>query len=414
MELIIWDWASFALRWLHVVTVIAWIGSSFYFVMVDLGLRPAERAPKGVGGETWQVHGGGFYHLQKYLVAPEGLPRDVTWFKWESYGTWLSGFFLLCVIYYAGADLYLIDPAVLNVSRGGAIAISLAALASGWLVYDLLCKSPIGKNTAPLAIAVYALLVAEAYALTHVFSGRGAFVHIGAIIATIMTANVFFIILPNQKKVVAALMQGETPDPALGKQAKQRSTHNNYLTLPVVFLMLSGHYPLAFATQFNWVIVALVILIGGVIRHFFNTMHQHKSPPWWTWGVAAILFAIVIWLSSFPAASLDAKRAARAPSRQVAAAMAAPHFADARDVVIQRCSMCHAQTPAWEGLPAPPKGVRFDEDRLIAQQAGLIELQAVRSRAMPPRGVSHIVDLPEADRRILAAWLAAIPASAKN
>jgi len=411
MDGVIWDWASFALRWLHVVTVIAWIGSSFYFVMVDLGLRPAQNAPKGVGGETWQVHGGGFYHLQKYLVAPEGMPKELTWFKWESYGTWLSGFFLMCVVYYVGADLYLIDRAVLDMPHWAAILVSLATLASGWIVYDLICKSPVGKDTTKLAIAVYVLLVVEAFALTHLFSGRGAFVHIGAIIATIMTANVFLIIIPNQKKVVASLLRGEAPDPALGKQAKQRSNHNNYLTLPVVFLMLSGHYPLAFATKFNWIIVALVILMGGVIRHFFNTMHQHKAPPWWTWGVATLLFLLVVWLSSFPAVSTQARAAALAPTPKVAAAMASPHFAAARDVVVAHCSMCHAQEPVWEGLAAPPKGVVLNEDRAIAAQAGLIELQAVRSNAMPPRGVAHIVNLADADRRLLAAWIATIPAA---
>jgi uncharacterized membrane protein len=411
MAPIVWEWASFALRWLHVITAIAWIGSSFYFIMLDLGLRQAQQAPKGVGGEAWQVHGGGFYHIQKYMVAPDGMPKELTWFKWESYGTWLSGFFLMCVVYYVGADLYLIDRSVLDLPHWGAVAVSLITLASGWLVYDLLCKSPIGRDTGKLAAAVYALLVFEAFALTHVFSGRGAFVHVGAIIATIMSANVFFIIIPNQKKVVGSLLKGEAPDPALGKQAKQRSLHNNYLTLPVVFMMLSGHYPLAFATKFNWLIVALVILLGGVVRHFFNTMHQHKAPPWWTWGVATILFALIMWLSSFPVAAAADKTATLTTSPKIAAAMASPHFSAARDVVISHCSMCHAEQPAWDGLATAPKGLKLDEDARIAEHASLIDLYAVRSRAMPPRGT--IVELADADRRILAAWLATLPASVR-
>ena len=246
---IAWDWMNFAVRWLHVITGIAWIGSSFYFVALDLGLRQRPDLPAGAHGEEWQVHGGGFYHIQKYLVAPEQMPEHLTWFKWESYATWLSGFAMLCIVYYVGADLYLIDPHVLDVSRPVAIAISLASIFGGWIVYDTICKSPLGRNDTQLMVLLYFVLVGMAWGYTQLFTGRAAFLHLGAFTATIMSANVFMIIIPNQKKVVADLIAGKVPDPALGKQAKQRSTHNNYLTLPVLFLMLSNHYPLAFGTQ---------------------------------------------------------------------------------------------------------------------------------------------------------------------
>ncbi|MEM7637243.1 MAG: urate hydroxylase PuuD, partial [Pseudomonadota bacterium] len=259
---IVWEWLSFAARWLHVITAIAWIGSSFYFIALDLGLRKAPGMPAGAHGEEWQVHGGGFYHIQKYLVAPDRLPEHLTWFKWESYATWLSGFALMCIVYYVGADLYLIDQSVMELSSVQAIGISLASIVFGWLVYDGLCRSPLGRSSTGLMIVLFAILVAMSWGYTQVFSGRAAMLHLGAFTATIMTANVFAIIIPNQKKVVEVLKAGGTPDPKYGVIAKQRSTHNNYLTLPVIFLMLSNHYPLAFATPYNWLIAALVFLMG--------------------------------------------------------------------------------------------------------------------------------------------------------
>ena len=246
--LIFWEWLSFAARWLHVITAIAWIGSSFYFIALDLGLRRHANLPQGVNGEEWQVHGGGFYHIQKYMIAPPHMPEHLIWFKWESYFTWLSGFVLLCIVYYGSADLFLIDRNVLDVSTPVAILISLASISIGWLIYDLLCKSPLEANDTLLMLILYGVIVFMAWGYTHLFTGRAALLHLGAFTATIMTGNVFLLIIPNQKKVVADLIAGKTPDPKLGKQAKQRSTHNNYLTLPVIFLMLSNHYPLATST----------------------------------------------------------------------------------------------------------------------------------------------------------------------
>ncbi|PTM92734.1 urate hydroxylase PuuD [Mycoplana dimorpha] len=398
---IAWEWIAFAVRWLHVVTAIAWIGSSFYFIALDLGLVQRPHLPVGAYGEEWQVHGGGFYHIQKYLVAPATMPEHLTWFKWESYVTWLSGFAMLCLVYYGGAELFLIDRHVLDVSAPVAIAISLASLAFGWIVYDLLCKSPLGKNTWGLMVLLYILLVAMAWGYTQVFTGRAAFLHLGAFTATIMSANVFFIIIPNQKIVVADLIAGRTPDPKYGVIAKQRSLHNNYLTLPVIFFMLSNHYPLAFATAFNWIIAALVFLMGVTIRHWFNTTHARKGRPTWTWLATALLFIVIIWLSTVPKVLTGETAQAAAPAPVFEKFASDAHFPAARDVVASRCSMCHAAEPAWEGLQAAPKGVILDSDAAIATMAREIYLQAGRSHAMPPGNLTGVT--PE-ERQLLTAW----------
>ncbi|HEY4858240.1 MAG TPA: urate hydroxylase PuuD, partial [Xanthobacteraceae bacterium] len=298
VETVLIEWLNLVVRWLHVVAGIAWIGSSFYFIHLDLSLKPRSGLPQGVQGDAWQVHGGGFYHMVKYLVAPARLPDELTWFKWEAYTTWLSGFALLVIVYYLGAELFLIDRSVLDLAAPMAAAIAFGSLVLAWLAYEALCRSPLGRHEVALALVGYVFLVALTYGFTHVFSGRGALTQIGALIGTIMVANVFLLIIPNQKKTVAALLAGKEPDPALGEEGKQRSVHNNYLTLPVVLLMISNHYPLIFATRFNWLIVAIVLAIGPVIRHFFNSRHEGKGSPWWTWGVAAAGMIAVAWLSA--------------------------------------------------------------------------------------------------------------------
>ncbi len=398
---IVWEWLAFAVRWLHVVTAIAWIGSSFYFIALDLGLRKAPDLPPGAYGEEWQVHGGGFYHIRKYLVAPASMPEHLTWFKWESYATWLSGFAMLAVVYYGGADLFLIDRHVLDVPQWQAILISLASLSVGWIIYDTLCKSPIGKNTWGLMALLYVALVAMAWGYTQVFTGRAAFLHLGAFTATIMSANVFFIIIPNQKIVVADLIAGRTPDPKYGAIAKQRSLHNNYLTLPVIFFMLSNHYPLAFGTKYNWIIAALVFLMGVTIRHWFNTTHARKGKPTWTWALTAIIFILIMWLSTVPKVLGGGENdtSSIAPAFQRFAGD--PHFNAAKDVIGTRCMMCHTAEPAYEGIARPPKGVAFDSDAAIAAHAREIYLQAGRSHAMPPGNVGEIT-LDE--RKVLTAW----------
>ncbi|MCP4070284.1 MAG: urate hydroxylase PuuD [Hyphomicrobiales bacterium] len=395
-----WEWLSFGVRWLHVITAIAWIGSSFYFIALDLGLRKHPSLPEGASGEEWQVHGGGFYHMRKYLVAPAEMPEHLTWFKWESYMTWISGFLLMAIVYYAGAELYLIDVNVLDVTPTVGIIISMASIGVGWVIYDFLCKSPLGKSSIGLMALLYVMLVAMAWGYTQLFTGRAAFVHLGAFTATIMTANVFFIIMPNQRVVVADLIAGKKPDPKYGVVAKQRSTHNNYLTLPVIFLMLSNHYPLAFATQYNWIIASLVFLMGVTIRHYFNSKHARTGKPIWTWLVTAVIFIIIIWLSAIPGVpSEDSEEASLTPHETRFASAA--NFETVRDTVQGRCSMCHAQEPVWDGIIAPPKGVMLETDAQIARYAREIYIQAGRTRAMPP---ANITGIESGERKLLVDW----------
>jgi uncharacterized membrane protein len=395
---IMWEWLSFAARWTHVITAIAWIGSSFYFIALDLGLRTTPSLPPLAHGEEWQVHGGGFYHIQKYLVAPEFLPEHLTWFKWESYATWLSGFCLLVIVYYVGADLYLIDRHVLDLPQWGAIAISVGSILIGWLAYDALCRSPIGNSTFGLMFVLFVILTAMAWGYTQVFTGRAAMLHMGVFTATIMSANVFRVIIPNQKIVVADLRAGKVPDAKYGKIAKQRSLHNNYLTLPVIFFMLSSHYPLAFATQWNWLIASLIFLEGAIIRHWFNTRHARKGNPHWTWAAAVIIFIVIAWLSTAPKIGDTYEEVASATAQRF---LASTHFPAARSVIMDRCSMCHAAEPVYEGVLQAPKNVHLDSDVAIANHAGEVAMQSGFSHAMPPGNVS---EMTEAERALIVQW----------
>jgi uncharacterized membrane protein len=396
---IAYEWLMFAVRWLHVITAIAWIGSSFYFIALDLGLRKTPSLPPLAHGEEWQVHGGGFYHIQKYLVAPEFLPEHLTWFKWESYWTWFSGLMLMALVYYVGADIYLIDRNVLDVPAWQAILLSLGSIVLGWVLYDSLCKSPIGNSTTGLMLVLFAILVAMSWGYTQLFTGRAAMLHMGAFTATIMAANVAMIIIPNQKIVVADLKAGKVPDAKYGKIAKQRSLHNNYLTLPVIFFMLSSHYPLAFATQWNWVIASLIFLVGVVIRHYFNTRHARKGNPHWTWLAAVVIFIIVAWLSTAP--KLPGSAGEEVASRAAEPFLTASHFEAASLTVQTRCAMCHTAEPAWPGIYEAPKNVILDNDIAVANHARDIAMQAGYAHAMPPGNVSEIT--PE-ERALIVEW----------
>jgi len=392
-------WAEFALRWLHVITAIAWIGSSFYFIALDLGLRKAPDLPEGAHGEEWQVHGGGFYHIRKYLVAPAHMPEHLTWFKWESYATWLSGFALMAVIYYLGAEFYLIDPNVMDLAVWQAIAISAGSLVVGWFAYDRICKSRFGDDNTRLMIALYIILVGISWFYTQVFTGRAALLHLGAFTATIMSANVFAIIIPNQKIVVADLIAGRKPDPKYGKIAKQRSTHNNYLTLPVIFLMLSNHYPLAFASEYNWLIAALVFLMGVTIRHWFNSQHARSGNPHWTWALTALIFIAIMWLSIAPMRQNQNDLSALPPA--FARFAEAPQFDAVHSIVMGRCSMCHADQPLWPGLNWAPKGVVLETEAQVARAARTIYLQSGVSHAMPP---ANLAWMEEDERALIRDW----------
>lgn len=404
--IVLWEWVQIAARWLHVITAIAWIGSSFYFIALDLGLRQTPSLPPLAHGEEWQVHGGGFYHIQKYLVAPDMMPEHLTWFKWESYATWLSGFAMLVLVYYLGSDLYLIDPAVMDLTQLQAIGISLGSLAFGWIIYDLICKSRFGDDNTRLMIGLYVILVGMAWAYTQVFSGRAALLHLGAFTATIMSANVFMIIMPNQRIVVADLKAGRKPDPKYGKIAKQRSTHNNYLTLPVVFLMLSNHYPLVFATEYNWLIASLVFLMGVTIRHWFNTRHARKGNPHWTWFVTVVIFLIIAALSTAPQ---QHRSEAMTPSALRYAS--ATGFDDVVDIVQTRCSMCHAAEPAYDGIYWAPKGVVLETPAQIAAEAERIYMQSGLTHAMPPANLSGM-ELTE--REAILLWVQSLGKSSAD
>jgi uncharacterized membrane protein len=393
VEVVLTEWLSLVVRWLHVVASIAWIGSSFYFIHLDLSLKSSAGLPHGVKGDAWQVHGGGFYHMMKYLVAPARMPDALTWFKWEAYTTWLSGFALLVIVYYFSADLFLVDKSVLDMSAPAAATIAFFSLAAAWLAYEGLCRSALGRHEVALALVGYVLLVGLTYAFTKVFSGRGAFTQMGALIGTIMVANVFVIVIPYQKKTVAALIAGNEPDPWWGEIGKQRSLHNNYLTLPVVFLMISNHYPLLYATRYNWLIVAIVLAIGPVIRHFYNSRHAGKGNRWWTWGLAAAGMAAIAWLS-----------AAGPRTTTSSAVPPVPKFAAVEEIVVSRCSMCHAGAPVWAGFAVAPKGLMLDSAERIRAHARLIDINAVRSDAMPP---GNVTEMTAHERRLLAAWLAA-------
>jgi len=391
-QAILTEWISLGFRWLHVVAAIGWIGSSFYFIHLDLSLKPNSALPKDAHGEAWQVHGGGFYHIIKYVVAPARMPDELTWFKWEAYTTWLSGFALMIVVYYLDAELFLVDKSILDLTPLEAALFSFCSLALAWLLYEGACRSGLAKHDVAFAIGGYLFLVALTYAFTHVLSGRGAFNQIGAIIGTIMVANVFLVIIPNQEKVVAALLAGQSPDPKLGGAGKERSVHNNYLTLPVVVLMISNHYPLLFATKLNWVIVAIVLALGPIIRHFFNERHAGRASPWWVWGAAALGMIAIGLLSA--AGPRDVK---------TAASSTLPTYANVEEIVLSRCGMCHGAEPVWAGIATAPKGILLDDAEHIRRNARLIARNAAWASAMPP---GNVTQMSGEERAVVAAWIA--------
>lgn len=390
MEFDITPWLNLVIRWLHFITGIAWIGSSFYFVWLDNHLEEPKEKKKGMSGELWSVHGGGFYHKQKYAVAPEQMPEKLHWFKWEAYFTWMSGFALLAIIYYLGADLFLIDRAKMELSQLQAIGISLAFLVGGWVFYDMLCRSPIGNNNKVTGIIWFVSLVAAAYALTHIFSDRAAFIHIGAIIGTAMAANVFMVIIPNQKKVVAALTAGEEPDPRLGKIGKQRSLHNNYMTLPVLFLMISNHYPMTFSNPYNWVVIAGLGLVGVMVRHFFNLRHKGKSSPALVAASVMLFIAVMVFAS-------EAEKQTRVDVGDQVVSMG-----QVQVIMGKHCVMCHTAAPTHEFFDEAPGGVLLDRPDLIQQYAPAIMEQVVLSDIMP---LGNETEMTPEERALLGKWI---------
>lgn len=394
MEAYIFDWLNLAGRWVHLITGIAWIGASFYFVWLDDHLLPP-RDPKdterGIGGEVWSVHGGGFYQAQKFKVAPSFMPEPLHWFKWEAYWTWMSGIFLLGLIYWYGAEIYLIDPGVADLSKPVAIMIGIGTLILGWIVYDLLCKSKLGENDALLGVAIFVFLVIAAFVLCQLFSGRGAFIHYGAMLGTIMVANVAMVIMPGQQELVNATKEGRTPDPAPGLKAKQRSVHNTYFTLPVLFVMISNHYAMTYGHEYNWLILVAISLVGALIRVWFVARHKGKASPAPLAAAAVLAIAVVVAI-------------APKPMEASANATAAIDFNQVKQVIDQRCTVCHSASPTQPGFAAAPKGVAFDTPAEISSQAQTIHQQTVVSKAMP---IGNLTQMTDEERALIDQWFQA-------
>jgi uncharacterized membrane protein len=383
------DWINLLIRWAHLIAGIGWIGTSFYFIALDLSLKPREGMREGVAGTAWEVHGGGFYQVEKYLVAPKTLPDDLIWYKWEAYLTWVTGFALMVVQYYLNASAWLIDPGVMALEPWQAIAISVASLVGGWLAYDALCRSPLQDRPEILALAVFALILAAAWGYTQVFSGRSALLHVGAFIGTLMAVNVFMVIIPNQKKVAAALMAGRDPDPALGAAGKTRSVHNTYLTLPVLVMMVSGHYPMLSSHPQAWALVGLIVVGGAVLRHFL-VRHEVGDPLakiGWTLPVIALCLAAAVWMT--------------APVKR---SLAGLEVSDDDIIALTRkhCVMCHAARPTHEGFEEPPKGMTLETLDEMRRYATLVRQFAVDSEVMP---LGNETGMQEAEREKLGAWL---------
>jgi uncharacterized membrane protein len=384
------DWLNLLIRWVHLIVGIAWIGSSFYFVWLDNTLLPPKRkadADEGVGGELWAVHGGGFYHVQKFRVAPAELPAPLHWFKWEAYTTWMSGFALLVVQYYLNARTYMIDPAVADLSPWQAVAISVGLIALGWVLYDQLCKRLGFAHERAIALAMVAFVTAVAYALSHLFAGRAMFLQVGAMLGTIMAANVLFVIIPSQRQLVIAKERGAAPDPVHGQRGKQRSVHNNYFTLPVLFIMISPHYPMTWGHPKAWLVLLAILLLAAYVRHFFNLRHKGRT----VWAIPASAALATLALA-----------VAIAPARPEAAA--APSFERVQAIVGQRCASCHAAHPTQPGFDVAPKGVMLDTPERIVAQAAKIREQSVATRAMP---IGNLTAMTDDERRALGAWIAA-------
>ncbi len=385
------EWLNIGFRWLHIVAGAAWIGTSFYFNFLNNALRPPEQAQEGVGGELWAVHGGGFYHVEKFTVAPARLPTELHWFKWEAYFTWVSGFSLMFVVYYLGSPGVLIDPEVADIGRWSATAIGLGFLVLGWVVYDALCRSPLVARPAVFSAVSFALVAASAYGLSQVFSGRGAYIHVGAMLGTLMAANVFAVIIPSQREMVDAMEAGREPDAARGKDAARRSLHNNYMTLPVLFIMVSNHFPTTFATEANWAILAAIVLAGAGIRHWFNLRGQGQRNVYLLPAAAVILLGLAF--VTYPDdGGLD----------DLLPADAVVTGEEAFAIVQARCVACHAADPTQPGFDEPPKGLAFATVDDVRARADDVRRQAVDTDFMPLGNITGMTDL---ERAKLGRWI---------
>ena len=414
------EWLNLSVRWVHMIVGIAWIGASFYFVWLENNLNRANPR-EGLSGDLWAIHGGGIYHLEKYKLAPPTMPENLHWFKWEAYSTWLSGVAMLCLVFYANPTLYLLAPGS-SLSGAQGVALGLGSLFVGWFIYSLLCDSALGKRPGLLGLVLFVLVIAAAYGFSKVFSGRGAYLHVGAILGTIMVGNVFRIIMPAQRALVAAIAENRTPDPSLPAKGLLRSRHNNYFTLPVLFIMISNHFPSTYGSAYNWLILAAIGVLAVLVRHYFNTRHNsHKFA--WTLPAAAlgmICLAYVTGPAPRPAAATaiqyqplpgtavggyrhDEVRPAPAPAVQAAAPGPEVKFDQVHSVIEQRCTVCHSARPTSELFSSAPAGVMFDTPEQIRQLAPRIQAQAVTSQIMP---LGNITQMTQQERDLIAAWIA--------
>ncbi len=386
MDVQIVDWLALTTRWLHIIFGAAWIGTSFYFNWLNNHIRPvlSGAPPKGVEGELWSIHGGHFYQVVKYEVAPEQLPKVLHWFKYEAYFTWVTGAALLALVYYLEPTAYLVDTQVASLDPAVAIGIGVGTLVLGWLGYHLLCKSPLGRWPVPFAIVGFALMTGVAFGLSQVFGPRAAYIHVGALIGTIMAWNVFFVIIPNQKVMVDAMTKGETPEAALGQAAAQRSLHNNYLTLPVLFIMVSNHYPMTFGHEWSWALLAGISLVGAAVRHWFNLRGKGEQNVWILPVAAAGMVALAL---------VSAPRTTEYEGEVT--------FAMVRDIVERRCVECHSAQPTSELYSVAPLGVMFDQPQQIVDRAARIHNQVVVTQQMP---LSNLTGITEEERAIIGAW----------
>ncbi|WCD82652.1 urate hydroxylase PuuD [Pseudomonas sp. TUM22785] len=436
MEAHLTEWLNLSIRWVHMITGIAWIGASFYFVWLENNLN--RKAPRdGLAGDLWAIHGGGIYHLEKYKLAPPKMPDNLHWFKWEAYFTWLSGVALLTVVFYLNPTLYLIAPG-LDLAPAAAIAIGVGSLIAGWFIYDLLCDSPLGKQPALLGLILFVLVIGAAWGFTQVFSGRGAYIHVGALIGTIMVGNVFRIIMPAQRALVKAIEENRTPDPALPAKGLLRSRHNNYFTLPVLFIMISNHFPSTYGSKYNWLILAGIAVIAVLVRHYFNTRHESNKFAWTLpSGALGMICLAFVTSPNYKAATAPTANVApvTAPAKTEAAAPAATteaskpaeqaqapaqpateqapataqanagsaDFDKVHSVIQERCSVCHSATPTSPLFTAAPGGVMFDTPQQIQALAPKIQAQAVATQIMP---LGNITQMTQAERDLIGSWIA--------
>ncbi|MEO4046591.1 urate hydroxylase PuuD [Pseudomonas sp. CAU 1711] len=426
MEAHLTEWLNLGIRWVHMITGIAWIGASFYFVWLENNLNRSNPR-EGLSGDLWAIHGGGIYHLEKYKLAPPKMPENLHWFKWEAYFTWLSGVALLMVVYYLNPSLYLIKPGV-ELAPAAAIAIGAGSLLVGWLVYDLLCDSPLGKTPALLGLVLFVLIIGAAWGFSQVFSGRGAYIHVGALIGTIMVGNVFRIIMPAQRALVKAIEDNREPDPVLPAKGLLRSRHNNYFTLPVLFIMISNHFPSTYGSQYNWLILAGIAVLAVLIRHYFNTRHDSNKYAW-TLPAGALGMVCLAFVTSPSYKASSAPIASQAPAAQeqhatvatketvqvnkveevqapavpAQTATAAPELEKVVSVIHERCTVCHSAKPTSPMFSSAPGGVMLDTAQEIQANAARIQAQSVASQVMP---LGNMTQMTQEERDLIGAWIA--------